>query len=573
MPRYIADAKIYPGLGVLGRHAIALLQPSPTASIILSRKECTGAAQLVSLFNQWLSWAKEAALASVFLLLLRKPSPASANGRDQQPSRPSGIDDTIFNSRNKRYSTAVIIAGTTLNVNVHALHIIGANPPGGIGAFDDTGVVKKKKNYGGGASINGTIGLAQVSIAGYTIPRQAFLNVTKIWILYDPTRNTLSIFQNVGPTAGIQKTITTAGPDGPGLGKSVLSSIFDMNPTKGRFFALALSRLGDTKDTANASLSISEYERQYARVQWRARQPFFPATSKSWHILSDGVSVNGVSVNGVSIPWTANDAGTSSGKILVGPDSGTSNIIMRPEIRDCIYSTVPGAVLAKNSSIGNQGHWSGDRDVWVVLCNTSASFAAYFSRIHPLDFMSLTSRTAAASQPAILTHCSFGDTFLRNVYPVFSFGDNTTLPYIQLLPLTNEWEASQDFFQCPPTAPREEPPGTRTRRSHPRIRRSFRLDLDSIEPGVTAGNLAAADGASSTDSSTVAKYAPTIIGLLGANLVTLLVLVFLGVMAFVRRSRQIGLARAPGSRYVPERVKDESLLAPSFDEEKRYSDI
>ncbi|KAJ6540007.1 hypothetical protein DFH09DRAFT_1090012 [Mycena vulgaris] len=89
---------------------------------------------------------------------------------------------------------------------------------------------------------------------------------------------------------------------------------------------------------------------------------------------------------------------------------------------------------------------------------------------------------------------------------------------------------------------------------------------------VAVENLAVPDAAASTDSSTVVKYAPISIGLLGANLVILLVLVFLGVMAFVCRGRQTGLARAPREQYVPARVKDDSLLAPSFGEEKRYSD-
>ncbi|KAJ6514606.1 aspartic peptidase domain-containing protein [Mycena vulgaris] len=557
-----------------------------------------------------------AVLPSVFLLLT-KPSPASANGRDQQPSRPSDIDDTIFNSRNNRYSTSVTIAGTPLHVNIDTGSTdMWVNPPGGIGAFEDTGVVKNISYGTGSTHINGTIGLAQVSIAGYTIPHQAFINVTQNVGLDECGSGNCGLI-GLGfdsPTAGIQKALSTAGLDGPGLGKSVLFSIFDMNPTKGRFFALALSRLGDTTDTANASLSISEYEPQYADVQWRARHPVFPATAKSWHTLSDGVSVNGV-----SIPWTANDEGTPSGQKSVWLDSGTSNILVRPEVRDRIYSAVPGAVLAKNSSIGNQGHWSGDQDVWVVPCNTSASFTVYFGGqpypIHPLDFMSLSTKvgpdgvnyticvgsiTNGGSITTGKTDAMFGDTFLRNVYTVFSFGDNTTSPFVQFLPLTNEWESSQDFisvrqqilaknppelapadlirvFDGPsasistPSSPGQSPAGGSSSSDVPDP--SSGSACPSTTGRVAAGNLAAADGASSTDSSTVAKYAPIIIGLLGANLVILLVLVFLGVMTFVRRSRQIGLARAPGSRYVPARIKDESLLAPSFDEEKRYSDI
>ncbi|KAJ6539984.1 hypothetical protein DFH09DRAFT_1396586 [Mycena vulgaris] len=374
-----------------------------------------------------------------------------------------------------------------------------------------------------------------------------------------------------GRISGIQRTLTTAGLDGPGLGKSVLSSIFDTNPTKGRFFALALSRLGDTKDTANASLSISEYEPQYAGMH------------------GDAV-------------WL---------------DSGTSNILVCPEIRDRICFAVPGAVLAKNSSIGNQGHWSGDRDVWVVPCNTSASLTVYFGDqpypIHPLDFMSLSTQvgpdgvnyticvgriTNGGSITTGKTDATFGDTFLRNVYTVFSFGDNTTSPFVQFLPLTNKWESSQDFISVreqilaknpPELAPADlirvfDGPSASTPSSSGQSPEGSSSSSDVPDPSsgsacpspagwAAVGNLAAADAASSTDSSTVAKYAPIIIGLLGVNLAILLVLVFLGVMAFVGRSRRTGpAARAPGARYIPARVKDDALLAPSFDEEKRYSD-
>ncbi|KAJ6514599.1 hypothetical protein DFH09DRAFT_1373965 [Mycena vulgaris] len=210
------------------------------------------------------------------------------------------------------------------------------------------------------------------------------------------------------------------------------------------------------------------------------------------------------------------------------------------------------------------------------------------SRIHPLDFVSLSTQvgpdrvnhticvgsiTNGGCLTTGHTDALFGDTFLRNVYT--------------LLPLTNEWEASQDFlsvrqqllakkppelapadlihvFDGPsastPSSPGQSPAGGSSSSDVPDP--SSGSACPSTTGRLAVGNLATADGASSTDSSTVAKYAPIIIRLLGANLVTLLVLVFLGVMVFVRRSRQTG----------PTWVKDDALLALAFDEEKRYSD-
>ncbi|KAJ7103868.1 hypothetical protein C8R44DRAFT_808284 [Mycena epipterygia] len=109
---------------------------------------------------------------------------------------------------------------------------------------------------------------------------------------------------------------------------------------------------------------------------------------------------------------------------------------MRPEIRDRIYSAVPGAVLAKNSSLPNT-HCSSDRDIWVVPCNTSVSFSAIFGGqpypIHPLDLTDMYTKTSpggvtytvcvgsiinGGSITAGTTHSLYGDSFLRNVYTV-----------------------------------------------------------------------------------------------------------------------------------------------------------
>ncbi|KAJ7910089.1 aspartic peptidase domain-containing protein, partial [Mycena leptocephala] len=367
----------------------------------------------------------------------------------------------IGNVKNVRYTAALSIGGKIVNVTLDTGSTdLWLNPPDGVGAFDSTGVPKKISYGQGDVSINGTIGLAEISIAGHTIPHQAFINVTQNIGLNECGSGICGLV-GLGfdsPTAGIEKALTTAGLDGPKLGKSVLSSIFDMNPDKGRFFAMSLSRLNDPKDTADASLSIAEYDSKYASVQWMAKRSVFPATSKSWHILSDGATVNGVSV-----PWSANDAGTPSGQLLIGLDTGTTNIIVRPEVRDQIYSAVPGAVLAKNSSLSNT-HWSADRDVWVVPCTTPVSFSAIFGGqpypVHPLDVTEMYTKvgpdgvkyticvgaiTNGGTITSGKTDALYGDSFLRNVYTVFSFGDNTTSPYIQFLSQTNEWESTQDF--------------------------------------------------------------------------------------------------------------------------------
>lgn len=169
-----------------------------------------------------------------------------------------------------------------------------------------------------------------------------------------------------GPNGSIPSALTDAGYNGTDVGKAVLTSIYDQNPTAGRFFAFSLSRVGDVDDTADASLTISGYDEKYAAVQSAPALPQYPVNSGRWSVLASGVSVDGA-----AIPWTAYDTTTPSGQTAVLFDTGTTNFLVpkqvcRPriflfasrcllcnQVRDAIYSAVPGAVLAPNSSIPN----------------------------------------------------------------------------------------------------------------------------------------------------------------------------------------------------------------------------
>ncbi|KAJ6578623.1 hypothetical protein B0H10DRAFT_1963208 [Mycena sp. CBHHK59/15] len=204
----------------------------------------------------------------------------SANGRDQQPP---DLHDDIINQWNQRYTTSVTLAGQTVNMGLDTGSTdMWIAPLKGINSFESTGV-SHKITYGS-VYINGTIGLGTVEVAGHTIPKQAFINVTQMSLTVHFVDSILRVgaVQSGGgigasecvssgvcgifslgfdsPTAGIEAVLTKAGQDGPAVGKPVLSSVFDMNPDKGRFFAVSFSRLGDEKDTADASLTVSEYD-------------------------------------------------------------------------------------------------------------------------------------------------------------------------------------------------------------------------------------------------------------------------------------------------------------------------
>jgi hypothetical protein len=177
------------------------------------------------------------------------------------------------------------------------------------------------------------------------------------------------------PKVGIQNALTQAGQDGTTIGKSVLSNIFDMNPDKGRFFALSLSRERDARDSAPATLHISEYATRYESVQYEPIRPVYPPTETNWNLLSKGFSVNGRPLSLV-----ANDKTVPGGNILIGLDTGNPGVCTRPEIREAIYSQIPGAVLSKNSSIPSR-NFRVDQDIWVVPCNASLNLTMDFKYV------------------------------------------------------------------------------------------------------------------------------------------------------------------------------------------------
>ncbi|KAJ7075056.1 aspartic peptidase domain-containing protein [Mycena belliarum] len=482
------------------------------------------------------------------------------------------ISNDLNDVNDIRYTAIVQIAGRTYNLLLDTGSTVNwLNPPEGVGAFNDTGV-EFKQGYGDGSSfVSGHIGLAEMVVAGRTIPQQAFLNVTKN-VGQSPCTSALCGLIGLNfkdPTGtGLPPALSAAGLDGDKLGKSLLSHVFEMNATAPWFFALALSRMDDVNDTADASLAISEYDPRYTDVPQEPQNPIYPPGSYAWSILSDGIFINGA-----PIAWPSVTKSTPPGKNIIEIDSGTPSLALPTQIRDAIYGAVPGAVLAQNTSIPGKFQNS-DKNIWVVPCNTSMNFTVTFGGhaypFHPLDMTKL--YTQVGPDRKTYTICVntisgggdltdgtrsrqdslFGDTFMRNVYSVFSFGDNTTAPFVQFLSVVNETEAVVDFTRVrqrhlvngpPELSPAalialfDGPRSVAASVSATSPSDASTSSPTSSPPAAKAGDAAlklAADlpddshPASDSDSQ-IAKYAPIVIGLLGANLLILLVLLVVGV--------------------------------------------
>ncbi|KAJ7763053.1 aspartic peptidase domain-containing protein, partial [Mycena metata] len=310
------------------------------------------------------------------------------------------------------------------------------------------------------------------------------------------------------------------------------------------FFALSLSREGDP-ESGDGSFSVGEYDDRYSDVQHAPLLPQFPAGSGDWSILTDGVFVNGS-----KIPWGVDPAANiPAGKAKGLLDTGTSLMNLPRDVRDGIYSAVPGAVqTSPNSSLDD----ALGSTLWIVPCETAIDlqigFGGELFRIHPLDLSELdvilgpdgNNYTVCVSLifPGTERDAIFGDLFLHNVYTVFGFGNETTKgAYIQLLSLTND-TSSADYsnIQSPLLAngPPELSPADFSPTSAP-------SSSQSQSGHVVAGDLAAV--ANAPVDSEVAKYGPVVIGLLGTNLALLLFLLYLGVSSLLKHGRTAGLPR------------------------------
>ncbi|KAJ7041959.1 aspartic peptidase domain-containing protein [Mycena alexandri] len=508
------------------------------------------------------------------------------------PKYTTDADNNIVNNYNERYTVNLTVAGTTVNVMLDTGSTDAwVAPIGGIsGSFNDTGAFATIY-YGDGSNfINGSVGLAPVEIAGFSIPQQACINVTNS--VGEESDVSSGVFGLVGlgfdgPRGSIPAALTAAGYNGTDVGKAVLSSIYAQNPSSGRFFSFSLSRVGDVQDSADASLVISGYDDNT------------PADSGRWSVLTEGISVGGS-----DIEWTSYESKLPKGQTAVLFDTGTTNFLVSakglttPQLRDAIYSAVPGAVLAKNSSIPNL-QFSEDEDVGQQF------------PIHPLDVTDMgfivgpdgknyTVCTGSITNGGSILgpglDALYGDSFLRNVYSVFSFGNETTPPNVQLLSDTATDAAAADFASVRAELLQDSPPelspqdiiklfdgGASSSASSPATAVSTATSVTATSvtatsvPGgsddLVGSSKASVNLAASDSGSTVDKYGAIIVGLLAANLIIMLVVAFFSVMNFVRNGRTTGPTRAVNAAYAPVKLREDAPRSSfSTTDHAAYSD-
>ncbi|KAF7349856.1 Acid protease [Mycena venus] len=445
-------------------------------------------------------------------------------------------------------------------------------------------------SYVGGKTA-GTTGFATMSLGGYTFGPQAFLNATTVGLggIVDLGLDGLIGLAFDGTSASDITRVLT--PLGSTVGQPFLFNIFDLTPNQDNFIGISLSRTDDLEASADASFTINELDETYAeRIQGVDAIPLFPGDNGRWSVLVDRINVNGVDlVLESAVPNAPN------GSIVAVMDTGTPTATLPPDLLYALYSQIPGAIV---------GVQDGDM-TFIIPCNTSTMITVVIGGfgyiIHPLDLSDIKTNIpddngnnvtvcvgTIQSLPASDSDALFGDTFMRNVYSVFNFGNAiakspTGAASIQMLSLLDARTAVEDvknvrMAQLANLAPELQGIPAGFVAALPGSARpttdTTPPDSDTSDSSALRTNGAIADDASSSSDGSdagVKKYALIIIGLLSGNLVVVLFLLALGVGLYIKRS---GRPASSAAKYAPVKFGEEEPLgkAEAYDAERRYSD-
>ncbi|EAU80448.2 hypothetical protein CC1G_12113 [Coprinopsis cinerea okayama7 len=385
----------------------------------------------------------------------------------------------VGNVLDVRYTTNITLSGqefiVALDTGSTDLWVYPVS--GELGEFNDTGIPLQLRYGDGSYGVRGNISLAPFELGNYSIPTQAFLDVHSSnvgGISAVGIDGVLGLGFDQSFASPINLAIRQRYGANSTLGQSVLKNIFTQDPSHPNFVALDFTRADDLEDTVGGTFSIGEYAEEWAAVRNATKLPQYPENGLRWTTLLEGISVDGE-----NLTLRSTIRNVPEGHLVALLDTGDPTASMSFDLVDEIYSRVPGAVLYED----------GFQRLWILPCNTTTSVAFHFGGeafpIHPLD-LSVFSRTLTlggqeyiACLSAIMgaeegwglneLEVSLGDTFLRNVYTVYDFGDDvdsgddeTIGPYMQLLsqtdPETVALEVARSRNRTMDTLPPEIPP-------------------------------------------------------------------------------------------------------------------
>ncbi|KAJ7440822.1 aspartic peptidase domain-containing protein [Mycena galericulata] len=357
-----------------------------------------------------------------------------------------------------RYSTNLTINGQNFNAIIDTgSSDIWVIPPADF-TFDNTGIPIFAP-FGGG-NVSGVIGFGTVGLGSYSVEQQVFQNATFI---------DLGLVESLGLNAliGLAFDSTQTSPltaaledagSNPTTGNPFLYNIFAQTPGQDNFIGISLSRTDDLEGTADASFTINELDPTYSAVANAPAIPIVAGIVDRWRIL-----VESISVEGVDIPFPSSMvSNVPDGSLAVLLDTGNPTASVPPAIISSVFSQISGAVFKVVDGYSTE-------EVWTVPCNTttivSVGIGGQSFPIHPLDLSAVFISNAAHEVTCVTQWTSvpasqgdidmaFGDSFLRNFYTVFNFGDDVSQApagsSIQLLSQTDPTSAQQDVAKARP---------------------------------------------------------------------------------------------------------------------------
>ncbi|KAG8696758.1 hypothetical protein FRC08_006954, partial [Ceratobasidium sp. 394] len=368
-------------------------------------------------------------------------------------------DSEIQNSNNMFYSTNITIADMEVPLQLDTgstdLWVYPEAYPGIFANVHNFTDVPVGVRYGKG-SVQGFLSVANVSFAGFDVDDQAFITVTNATDMDGLFNKGAYGIMGLGFDTLSQVVDAVQEKYNATWGRSLLSNLFLQEPNTPNHIAFALERADDLDDMATGSFDVGEIQPQYAAIEQSSPIPLWPETANRWTTLLDAMNVANSSVPLNSTFEGDNESDPPAGKSVALLDTGSSFALVPKWAVDAIYGSIPGSAYSEQD------------DTWFVPCMAegvvSFTIGAVTVPIHPLDLTLPQVYTKSTGEKA--THCIntfvslgadltpfdflFGDSFLRNVYAVYDFGDfdasgNMGKPYIKLLPLTDPTAASASF--------------------------------------------------------------------------------------------------------------------------------
>ncbi|KAH7927810.1 acid protease [Leucogyrophana mollusca] len=373
----------------------------------------------------------------------------------------------------------------------------------------------------------GEVKAANLTFAGFTVSDQVFIAAVGT-----TTSTGAQGLIGLGPSSGsvIRYEGGTSAADPP------LDRIFRQNASMPNYMSVLLGRSDDPDEPYPGDLTIGEPLSEYSDI---LNQPKHAVTYTSvagnqhWQTLLDPNGIIGPNGQPIPIKSQVSNSSNPNNPVVVF-DTGFTLPQVPSSVAKALYGNVKGAALQNVSGVG---------EIWVLPCdeevNATFLFGGVEFPIHPLDlnFLAGDDFCVGAFQPfsydptengQYLYDMVLGMAFLRNAYLLIDFGSfvdgaaaSTNAPYLQLLPVTNATEASEDFAQ---------------------------QRMGTADAGDLDNTLLKSHSTTSTSTSTGKKLAAWVIGVIVAGIV---LLILLGVCVYCCCCRRRGKSQVAASAAAP----------------------